>query len=46
MFHKEMAAAKAWGLTPDQWYDSTRGARAVMVAMGRADALIAHARGG
>jgi len=28
----EMEAARAWGLTPDEWYRKPRWARAVMVA--------------
>jgi hypothetical protein len=28
----EMTTAREWGLTPDQWYQATRAARAMMIA--------------
>lgn len=37
-----MAAAKEWGLTPDEWYGKPREARAMMVAYERLRIAIDH----
>jgi len=37
-----MAAAKAWGLTPEVWYAKPREARALMVAFERLRAALDH----
>lgn len=42
LLYEEMAAAKEWGLTPDEWYGKPREARAMMVAYERLRIAIDH----